>query len=667
MNPFLKKVRVSNFKSIVREEVELKPLTVVVGRNSSGKSSLLHSILLATQHLASDFSADHRISLNRDMVSLGTYSELLNKNCDEADSVRIGIDTPNNSWDVEFGRDLNAQGESRPNSPEAVVRSFRIFESASAGQSRQFDEVTIEFNLSRVVERTVPLLFSQSTTNLRRAVVGEGSGSVRVLDGEGAAPVERSFEHCLFVPQAQRRFHPIPLETIDFFHYLVEQFFAVCSWRVRMVEQRRRPVLATRLVASTRDSGGGSINWPSLRSAYFKHVLCPDGPFDEMVTETRANGGMSADDILVVNLANNVLNARRKWTPNLRKFAEVQQLPNVDRVVMHGSEDLARAVVSGGISALKNELIPVLQQALGQEQLTILKPLSMALTAADNGSEDEQFGDPGTRLMWSLNEGRETLSGAAKNFYYLGPIRDVDFPAPQLRDPRNLGPKGEQAVAVLAHESFAVNSYPTPETMGYTSVDIEFGTALRMWLEHFGLARGVAPADHGRDRPRINVVIDGDGRTVDLRSVGQGLSQVLPVLMQCLLAPPSGSVVVVEQPELHLHPRLESQLADFFLACARTGRQVIVETHSEHLINQLRLQVAEDESDETRDLVRVYFAEQRDGATTFKSAELDPYGGLSGDWPPEFLDLNLEAAERLIDAAIAKRLSELPDDDDEDL
>lgn len=664
MNPFLKRIRVSNFKSIVAADVELRPLTVIVGRNSSGKSSLLQSILLSAQHLSSDFSADNRISLNRDLVSLGTFKEVLNKDCLISDTVGVAIETSLSSWEVEFGRDMDSQGSDRPDSPEAIVHWFRIDEKRPSLQSRQFEEVRVEFKIGETIQRTAPLLFAQSSTNLRRAVIGRGDGTVRVLNTEGGTPVERSFEYCLFVPQAQRRFHPVPLETVDFFHYLVEQFFNALAKRLR-IEEIRRSRSAAGLVAKSQNDDDGNKPWTELRKEYFEQVLSPSSSLSDFLNESGTGDIVADGDQIVGKLADNVLKLNMNFRASVRRFAEIRGLGNITRAVNHGTVE--RAMTADGISALKEELIPFLQSVFGSTSLLVLKPVSLSFSTPEPIQDDQSIDDTGSDLMWSLNEGRENLTGAAKNFYYLGPIRDVDFPAPQLRDPRNLGPKGEQAVAVLAHEAFAVNSYPTPATMGRESVVVEFGVVLKQWLEHLGLARGVVPADHGRDRPRINVVIDDDGRTVDLRSVGQGLSQVLPVLMQCLLASPSGSVVVVEQPELHLHPRLESQLADFFLACARTGRQIVIETHSEHLINQLRLQIADDESDDTKNLVKIYFAEQQDGSTSFKSADLDAYGGLAGDWPPEFLDLNLEAAERLVDAAIKKRLSELGrDEDDED-
>ena len=106
--------------------------------------------------------------------------------------------------------------------------------------------------------------------------------------------------------------------------------------------------------------------------------------------------------------------------------------------------------------------------------------------------------------------------------------------------------------------------------------------------------------------------------------------------------------MLLEQPELHLHPEMQLRLADFLLACARSGRQIIVETHSEHLVNRLRLHVAQDETNATRDLVQLLFAEQENGVTSYRASQINPLGGLSEDWPRGFLDVGADEAGQLL-------------------
>jgi predicted ATPase len=91
---------------------------------------------------------------------------------------------------------------------------------------------------------------------------------------------------------------------------------------------------------------------------------------------------------------------------------------------------------------------------------------------------------------------------------------------------------------------------------------IPLGEALNLWLSEFGLATRVEAKDLGRLGMSLTVAPTGGSRLIDLTSVGVGVSQVLPVILLCLLSR-STSVILLEQPELHLHPAMQLKLADF--------------------------------------------------------------------------------------------------------
>ena len=238
---------------------------------------------------------------------------------------------------------------------------------------------------------------------------------------------------------------------------------------------------------------------------------------------------------------------------------------------------------------------------------------------------------------------------------HLGPLRQEprafsDFSEESRPD---VGAAGEYLARVLQwHGAKAV------DVPGLGQADLVDG--LQHWLRELQIVEDVTVEARGRAGVSIEVRPPELDRPVDLTSVGVGVSQVLPVLAGCLLAEP-GDVVLLEQPELHLHPALQMKLADFLLACVDSGRQIIVETHSEHLVNRLRRRVAEDGSDSIRGLVRVLFAERdADGHTAFRASDINPLGGLSEDWPDGFLDLGARDAQKLLQAGLAKhrRLSD---------
>jgi hypothetical protein len=235
---------------------------------------------------------------------------------------------------------------------------------------------------------------------------------------------------------------------------------------------------------------------------------------------------------------------------------------------------------------------------------------------------------------------------------YLGPLREAPHvlydPGPTRVD---LGVNGEYSAAVLHAQAQSRVWMPTLQGDGEST---DLASALDYWLQQFGMAKRAHAEDRGRIGIGLRVTPIHAERSVDLTSVGVGVSQVLPVILLCLLAHP-GTLVVLEQPELHLHPALQQELGDFLLACVRSGRQLLVETHSEHLINRLRRRVAEDESEQTQRLVGLLFAEQHNGHTNYRVSEVNALGGLDEDWPEGFLDLGAREAQALVGSSLEKR------------
>ena len=137
----------------------------------------------------------------------------------------------------------------------------------------------------------------------------------------------------------------------------------------------------------------------------------------------------------------------------------------------------------------------------------------------------------------------------------------------------------------------------------------------------------------------------GDVTTKRFRAtnVGFGLSYALPVLT-ALLAPP-GSLCLVENPEAHLHPRGQTRLAELTVRAALAGVQVIVETHSDHFIDGIRIAVRDGliEPDDTA----FHYFDRQAGKTVVSSPKVDADGRLSS-WPPGFFDQHEENLVRLL-------------------
>jgi hypothetical protein len=132
---------------------------------------------------------------------------------------------------------------------------------------------------------------------------------------------------------------------------------------------------------------------------------------------------------------------------------------------------------------------------------------------------------------------------------------------------------------------------------------------------------------------RYAIVVHHDGVAANLKDVGIGISQVLPVLTLAHFAPP-GSTVLLEEPEIHLHPLAQAVLAELFVEISRTRQiQFIVETHSEHLFRRLQTLIAGQSL--TVEDCAMYFVE-RDGARALlRTLEANSFGAIT-NWPEKF-------------------------------
>lgn len=130
--------------------------------------------------------------------------------------------------------------------------------------------------------------------------------------------------------------------------------------------------------------------------------------------------------------------------------------------------------------------------------------------------------------------------------------------------------------------------------------------------------------------------------SLDVTDVGFGYSQILPVIIQGFLTN-EGGVTIVEQPEIHLHPKIQADLADLFIDIIKTShpnstnrKHLIIETHSEYLLKRLRRRISEGKID-YKD-VAIYFFEhdERTNVSEVKLLQIDETGDF--EWPKNFYD-----------------------------
>lgn len=217
--------------------------------------------------------------------------------------------------------------------------------------------------------------------------------------------------------------------------------------------------------------------------------------------------------------------------------------------------------------------------------------------------------------------------------YYLGPIREY----PRRYNswvgtlPATVGRRGEWTVQILlASQSGDSRNEEQPKID-----DVE------VWLDKLGVAENVDLRPIG-DGSRIWELIltpaKGGGTKANITDVGFGVSQILPVVVALLYAQP-GSTVLLEHPEIHLHPRVQMDLVDFFIYAAKErGIQIVFESHSEYMLARLQRRLAESNGSDspvsTKD-VKLYFCSLENGRSTLDPLEVNRNGSIQ-NWPHDF-------------------------------
>lgn len=129
---------------------------------------------------------------------------------------------------------------------------------------------------------------------------------------------------------------------------------------------------------------------------------------------------------------------------------------------------------------------------------------------------------------------------------------------------------------------------------------LTYDELINQWTRHFDLG-DLEILGNG-----ANVSISMSGHNI--ADVGFGVSQILPIITQGIIMQKQ-QTLLIEQPEIHLHPQMQMDMADFLIQLAKTDRNVIVETHSDHIINRLvkRIMETKGQKNDISDYVKIYF------------------------------------------------------------
>ena len=213
--------------------------------------------------------------------------------------------------------------------------------------------------------------------------------------------------------------------------------------------------------------------------------------------------------------------------------------------------------------------------------------------------------------------------------YYLGPARVNPRRSYTWEGghPEHPGQWGNQAIDALL--SARARNLKT----SHEAEEVPIEQRVSHWLQEMGLAHSFSLDWTGRKNYEVRIQKTSSSPPVTLADMGYGLTQFLPGLVLCYYAP-AGSTLILEQPGIHLHPKVQSQLADLLIEVVTERKlQILVESHSEHLLTRLQLGIAE-EKISTNDTA-LYFCENENGVSNIKPLEIDELGNIKS-WPKNF-------------------------------
>ena len=622
----LRSIEIDDFKSIRHANIDLLPLSVIVGANSSGKSSLLQVILAISQAVRSR-SVGATFPLNGEYARFGTFDETVRFKSSKRRSkaliprnIRMRV-TLADTEDLAAHHDEEGEDTDPPDPLLMLYWCLDLTSNEdSSGGTAKIDSVSLRCYRPSEDSEPQPQMQYQ-LQNLADIATGDRDAGYRVFAHGSQAFAHQELtatDAAYFEQMEDDELSRVECDAVGLRGAIPAEVYTLSTFAEAV---GRHWWNAATVIVPSLSTGDPSESTDEDMQTDPKHVEkeCLRSMIDSAGKAAHRFHDTWSDRT-----------SSRRFSPIFFQMQsllgeQLQKEPDTQEQIAKGIERIA---------------IEDFLRGLGDH----LAEYDWAQDKVWNPQED-LFHRPS--IAWSNYCISQFFDRSIK---YLGPLRKAPqvLYDPKLRD-RDLGLSGEYTAAILhANSDHQVKPVSSDE-----SDRVALADEVDVWLNRFGLATQAVLTDRRRLGIGLHIKPLDSERSVDLTSVGVGVSQVLPVIVLCLLAEP-GDMVILEQPELHLHPALQQQLGDFLLDCAKSGRQVLIETHSEHLVNRVRRRVA-DPSGADEGMVSLLFAEQISGVTELRQSVIDPYGGSESDWPSGFFDVSATEAQALVSTSLTKR------------
>ena len=630
---------VKNFKSILEANLDLAPLTIFTGVNSSGKSSFLHSIAMLKQ----SFNKGAYV-LTGDLVDLGEFKHIYCKKSSEYKQDAKEIDL-----------------------------QFTI-------SSKEHKQIHIEQRLKKDDETKLRLesfsIESKNKEDNENIYLKYSRNDMTKIDDISLEEIRKFKE---LSPFFNRDIYIEKIHT-DFRHSFIPDKIQI-SFIIKYTDKQINDFISKLTMISTKKN----------HSDYLKYVQIDDQEDDSYEYYLKKYLFSPEEFYLYERIFNKIYQEISKgtnndyqdpFTPIFKKY--FSNYNNVSLISWYCV-----------LSEINDEEINIIKEEITKDGSKFIKQII----------KNDEHETLTVELPAYLNVvGKEIENYFNKKINYLGPLREDPKWTYEFSSAEEINVKGSNALSYYyQHCKENVLNYISP--MDIDSSDCLLRTtnldkALDEWLSHIGIANehyitkqpdnfktihpsedktpsftnsftnimsdvaniatlgaiNILKKEHNKkviiEEGDFEIVLFFDGGNYAIPQLGTGVSQILPILLMCLTAPPD-STIIIQEPEQALHPKMQSRLADFFISMALSGRQCIIETHSEYIIEKLRYRIVKEKNESIKSKTKIYFAKKNDGKTEFEEIEISEYGAIM-NWPEDFFDESSKWANDIDKAASEK-------------
>ena len=186
---------------------------------------------------------------------------------------------------------------------------------------------------------------------------------------------------------------------------------------------------------------------------------------------------------------------------------------------------------------------------------------------------------------------------------------------------------------------------------------------VNQWLEKFEIGYEINISEtslSGTDilSPELIPTNSHKGVSLAFSDAGQGITHLLPIIVT--LVAKRDSFIIIEDPEVHIHPRLQASLGDLFIESVKENRNfILIESHSEYILDRLQLGIAKENIVNTK--IAIYYLKigKKPNVPDIEELQLNKYGMFKDEIPAEFFDAGIDDSEQQIEKVLERKQKEM--------